>query len=194
MFYYHAYCKTVEGYTLIIIMISMIFVLRKQLIKELSRTHAVACNSKINHSLGISISRGTSLVYITFCLWYWLYRHKHRQAFDYHMYWYRWSRTCYFQIIYIHSVPMSQDMHLFSIHSLMELSTSWEAANCAATRELPSILCNLEVHYRVHISAPPVPILSQIDPIPTIPSYLSKIHFNILHPSTSWSFVLYYVQ
>jgi hypothetical protein len=29
--------------------------------------------------------------------------------------------------------------------------------------------------------------LSEIDPIPTIPSYLSKIHFNIVHPPTSWS-------
>jgi hypothetical protein len=37
------------------------------------------------------------------------------------------------------------------------------------------------------MSPPPVPILSQIDPIHTIPSYLSKIHFNIAHPSTSWS-------
>jgi hypothetical protein len=33
----------------------------------------------------------------------------------------------------------------------------------------------------------PVPIMSQIDPIHTIPSYLSKIHFNIVHQSTSWS-------
>jgi hypothetical protein len=65
-------------------------------------------------------------------------------------------------------------------HSLMELSPSWEAANCAATRGLPSILWNPEVHHCVHISLPPVPILSQIDPIPTIPSYLSKIHFNIV--------------
>jgi hypothetical protein len=32
-----------------------------------------------------------------------------------------------------------------------------------------------------------VPILSQIDPIHTISSYLSKIHFNIVHPPTSWS-------
>jgi hypothetical protein len=69
----------------------------------------------------------------------------------------------------------------------MELSPSWEAANCAATRELPSILWNPEVHHRIHISPPTVPILSQIDPIHTIPSYLSKIHFNIVHPSTSWS-------
>jgi hypothetical protein len=31
------------------------------------------------------------------------------------------------------------------------------------------------------------PILSQINPIHTIPSYLSKIHFNIIHPPTPWS-------
>jgi hypothetical protein len=30
-------------------------------------------------------------------------------------------------------------------------------------------------------------ILSQIDPVHTIPSYLSKIYFNIVHPPTSWS-------
>jgi hypothetical protein len=31
------------------------------------------------------------------------------------------------------------------------------------------------------------PILSQIDPVHTIPSYLSKIHFNIVYPPMSWS-------
>jgi hypothetical protein len=51
----------------------------------------------------------------------------------------------------------------------------------------PSILWNPEFHHRVHMSPPLVPILSQIDPIPTIPSYISKIYFNIVHPSTSWS-------
>jgi hypothetical protein len=70
----------------------------------------------------------------------------------------------------------------------MKLRASWEAANCAATQELPSVLWNPKVHYRPHKSPPLVPFLSQIDPIPTIPSYLSKINFNIVHPPTSWSF------
>jgi hypothetical protein len=50
-------------------------------------------------------------------------------------------------------------------HSLMELSRFLEAANYAATQELPSILWNPKVHYRVHKSPLLVPILSQIDPI-----------------------------
>jgi hypothetical protein len=35
--------------------------------------------------------------------------------------------------------------------------------------------------------SPLVPVLSHINPIHTIPSYLSKIHFNIVPPTTSWS-------
>jgi hypothetical protein len=36
-------------------------------------------------------------------------------------------------------------------------------------------------------SSEPFPILSQIDPIHTIPSYIPKIQFNIVHTHTSWS-------
>jgi hypothetical protein len=61
---------------------------------------------------------------------------------------------------------------------------TYGAVNCAAPQEIPSILWNPKVQYRVQKSPPLVPILSHIDPIHSIPSYLSKIHFNIVYPPT----------
>jgi hypothetical protein len=70
----------------------------------------------------------------------------------------------------------------------MELSHSWEAAICVATQELPSILWNPMVHYRAQKIPPLVPILSQTDPVHTIPSYLISIiiwstHLHLSLPS-----------
>jgi hypothetical protein len=70
---------------------------------------------------------------------------------------------------------------------LTELSPSWGAINWAAAQDLPSFSWNPKVQYRVHKSAPLVPILSHIYPIHTIPSNLSKINFDIVHSYTSWS-------
>jgi hypothetical protein len=53
--------------------------------------------------------------------------------------------------------------------------------------KFPAILRNPKVHHRVHKSPSLVPILCQFNLVPTIPSYLSKIHFNIAHLPTSWS-------
>jgi hypothetical protein len=61
----------------------------------------------------------------------------------------------------------------FSSTNFMELSPSWEATNCAATRELPSILCNPEVSYCVHKSPRLAPIMSHFNPVHTTPSFLS---------------------
>jgi hypothetical protein len=47
-----------------------------------------------------------------------------------------------------------------------ELNSSWETANCTATQELPSILWNTNVHYRVHWSLSWARLIQSIPPHP----------------------------
>jgi len=76
----------------------------------------------------------------------------------------------------------------------VEQSPSWETDRFSATKEIPRILWNLNVHYRINNSLPLVCILNHINPVharyPT--SWISV--FSIILPSmprsTSWSLSL----
>ena len=69
----------------------------------------------------------------------------------------------------------------------MEQSPTWEADRFLASQEIPRILWNPKVHYRIHKCPTPVPILSQLDQVHTSTILLTEDPFNIILPSTPGS-------
>ena len=91
-----------------------------------------------------------------------------------------------------HSTDLVYGFETYPTYLLTYSLTPWsrvlleKLTGFAADQEIPRLLWNTKVHCRTHKHSPPVPILSQLHPVPTIPSHF-KIHLNIILPSTSWS-------
>ena len=70
-----------------------------------------------------------------------------------------------------------------------EHSSSWEAHRSSVSQEIPQTLWNPKVHH--HIRPPPVPVLSQLNPLHASSSHFFNIHFNNILPSkprsSKWS-------
>jgi len=70
----------------------------------------------------------------------------------------------------------------------MEQSPSWEANRSSASQEIPGVLWNPKVYYRIDKHSSHIPFLTHISPVHAFTFHWLKIHFNIILPYTSRSF------
>ena len=61
------------------------------------------------------------------------------------------------------------------VTSSMEHNPSWEANRFWAGQEIPRILSNSKIHFRIHQRPPPVPILTHSHPVHASPSHSRSI-------------------
>ena len=77
--------------------------------------------------------------------------------------------------------------YLFHGVTYLLIPRSRETNRFLASAEVPRILWNLKIHYRIHKCPSHVRILSQIDPVHALTSLLLKIHPNTFLPPTPGS-------
>jgi hypothetical protein len=84
--------------------------------------------------------------------------------------------------IYVGGCRFHLSGNTYLITLSMEKSPYLEAKRFSASQEILRILLNRNVHYRIQKCPPPVPILSQLDPVHTPTYHFLKVHLNIILP------------
>ena len=77
-------------------------------------------------------------------------------------------------MVYLTSLSVAHYVVLLTYS--MERSHFWEANRFSASQEISRIVWNPKIRYCIHKRPPPVPILSQLDPVHISISHLLKIH------------------
>jgi hypothetical protein len=76
----------------------------------------------------------------------------------------------------------------------MEQSASWEVNGRSAIEEIPHLLWNPKVHCHGHKGLSMDAVLDQMNSVPILISYLCKLHFSIILPSTPQSGKLKFIS
>jgi len=80
---------------------------------------------------------------------------------------------------YHHPCIVCVELYLVT-NNFTEHSPTWESIRSSASQEIPRILWNPKVHYRIHKRPTHVPLLSQINSVHAYLSHLLNIQFNII--------------
>jgi len=96
------------------------------------------------------------------------------------------TRTVTLKRVILQGYEMEEGLYVLRTYSVKQSPYS-EANSFSASQEIPCVLWNPKVHYCIHKCSPPVPTVSQLDPVHTPTSHFLKIHLNMILPSTSGS-------
>jgi hypothetical protein len=76
----------------------------------------------------------------------------------------------YLKLTFMTTFMATQPFRTYCLTNYVEYDPYWEGSSCSNSQEILCLLRNPRLHYHVHNSLPLVPILSQMDPVHTLPT------------------------
>jgi len=99
--------------------------------------------------------------------------------------------TTYYLLTTYHLTSYLTASSYYLLTTYLHARESLKSHNSTSSQEIPRILDNSMIHYRIHNNPPLVPVLSQINPVYALLSAFLKVHIKIIlpltHMSSKWS-------